>query len=216
MIRHATLDELKSYARGKCPVEYMKLLGVESFVEIGIREGKSFFGSHVHGIKDNGIAYAIDIWKNTGNPAQNDANLPQTVLDTQYQLVLSKASDCNANVDVYESGARVVVLREFSYDAPKVLGLPPQSIDWVFIDGDHSYEGCMKDLRAWYPMVKPGGVLCGHDYMTSDVYWNGVRCGVKQAVDEFFSDKEEVFVYTNSPNPTWYIVKDDHHQQESA
>lgn len=37
------------------------------------------------------------------------------------------------------------------------------AIDVLFIDGDHSYEGCKGDIDAWSPFVKDGGVLLFHD-----------------------------------------------------
>lgn len=55
------------------------------------------------------------------------------------------------------------------------------SLDFVFIDADHSYEGCREDLETWFPKLKPGSLLCGHDYAHPDFpTW-----GVKRAVDEF-------------------------------
>ncbi len=58
-----------------------------------------------------------------------------------------------------------------------------ESLDFVFIDADHSYEGCRKDIESWFPKLKPGGLLCGHDYDHPDFPdW-----GVKQAVHEFSS-----------------------------
>lgn len=38
------------------------------------------------------------------------------------------------------------------------------SLDFVFIDADHTPEGIRGDLRCWYPKVKSGGVIAGHDY----------------------------------------------------
>ena len=38
---------------------------------------------------------------------------------------------------------------------------PP--VDLIFIDGDHSYEGLLRDWRAWSPLVARGGVVCLHD-----------------------------------------------------
>jgi predicted O-methyltransferase YrrM len=52
------------------------------------------------------------------------------------------------------------------------------TLDFVFIDADHSYEGVKKDIVAWLPKVKKGGVLAGHDYA-----WTP---GIRQAVDEVF------------------------------
>lgn len=37
-------------------------------------------------------------------------------------------------------------------------------INMVFIDGDHSYEGCAGDIRAWFPHLLPGGYMAIHDY----------------------------------------------------
>ena len=36
-------------------------------------------------------------------------------------------------------------------------------VDLIFIDGDHSYDGLVRDWRAWSPLVAPGGVVCLHD-----------------------------------------------------
>lgn len=55
------------------------------------------------------------------------------------------------------------------------------SLDFVFIDADHSYEGCKADIEAWVPKLKPGGLLCGHDFAHPDFPgW-----GVEQAVRDF-------------------------------
>ena len=37
-------------------------------------------------------------------------------------------------------------------------------IDFLYVDADHSYDGCLADLRLWVPHVKPGGVIAGDDY----------------------------------------------------
>jgi hypothetical protein len=62
--------------------------------------------------------------------------------------------------------------------------------DMIYIDGDHSYEGCKKDLLAAYEKVKPGGWIMGHDYkMNYEKAKNRYSFGVKQAVDEFCKEK---------------------------
>jgi hypothetical protein len=54
--------------------------------------------------------------------------------------------------------------------------------DWVYIDGDHSYEGAMYDLKMSQKIVRKGGLIIGDDYK-----WRspGGKPGVKKAVDEF-------------------------------
>lgn len=49
--------------------------------------------------------------------------------------------------------------------------------DFIFIDGDHSYEGCFRDILAAYPKVKSGGILAGDDFD---------RESIKRAVSDAF------------------------------
>ena len=55
------------------------------------------------------------------------------------------------------------------------------SLDFVFIDANHSYDAVKNDIIAWAPKVRSGGVLCGHDYNSFP--------GVQKAVDDFASAK---------------------------
>lgn len=43
-------------------------------------------------------------------------------------------------------------------------------VDLVFIDGDHSYNGCKGDILAWLPNIKPGGIMAVHDFEKKKVY----------------------------------------------
>ncbi len=71
-------------------------------------------------------------------------------------------------------------------------------VDMVYIDADHSYEGCKADIEAWFSKVRPGGIICGHDYGGTEVDFPGV----KQAVDELIPDRHvEAAVW-------WYRVPD--------
>lgn len=61
---------------------------------------------------------------------------------------------------------------------------PNESMDFVFIDGDHTYEAVMADLKSWWPKVGKGGMLSGHDFAhRREIRQKGF--GVKKAVDEF-------------------------------
>ena len=56
-----------------------------------------------------------------------------------------------------------------------------ESLDFVFIDGDHSYDGVMRDIEAYFPKIRIGGVIAGHDY-------EGGWVDCKKAVDDFFNE----------------------------
>lgn len=59
----------------------------------------------------------------------------------------------------------------------------PSKLDLVFIDADHVYKSVAADCRAWWPKLKDGGIMCGHDIDSSkDV--SGIW-GVRRAVEEF-------------------------------
>lgn len=59
---------------------------------------------------------------------------------------------------------------------------PFNSIDLVFLDASHDEESLTNDLKVWYPLVKPGGTIAGHDYV-------GGWPGVVAAVNNFFAPK---------------------------
>jgi len=67
------------------------------------------------------------------------------------------------------------------------LGAP---INMVFIDGDHTYQGCRGDILAWLPRVAPGGVLALHDYRKAAD--DKPHPGVDRAVDELLLGRYEV------------------------
>jgi len=56
-----------------------------------------------------------------------------------------------------------------------------KSLDFVFIDASHEYEDVKNDILAWYPKVKEGGVIAGHDFYIDEYDWFP---GVKKAVQE--------------------------------
>ena len=55
-------------------------------------------------------------------------------------------------------------------------------IDYLFIDADHSYEGCMADFDNAYPFLKKGSVVGFHDYGSPN--WPDVRIAVKDIMEK--------------------------------
>jgi hypothetical protein len=79
-------------------------------------------------------------------------------------------------------GSRSEIWRTTSVDAAQRV--PDRSLDFVYIDARHDYDSVLEDLEAWFPKLRPGGLMAGHDY-ADGVFRQGVF-GVKSAVDEFF------------------------------
>jgi hypothetical protein len=81
------------------------------------------------------------------------------------------------------------------------------SLDCVYLDANHAYLAVRDDLAAWYPKVRPGGLLSGHDYL------DGVRAGclfaVKTAVAEFAAQlgRAVAFTITDAPYRSWWLRK---------
>jgi hypothetical protein len=61
-----------------------------------------------------------------------------------------------------------------SLDAATVF---PFKADLIFLDAEHSYDAVSKDMHAWWPHLRTGGILCGHDF---SIRWPGVIWAVRK------------------------------------
>jgi hypothetical protein len=109
--------------------------------------------------------------------------------------------------------ADCLMLKKSSVEAAKEI--IDESLDFVYIDADHDYKSCKEDLEAWFPKVRHGGLVAGHDYLNwSKDEGAGCEFGVKAAVDEFcVKHGYKLYVTTDdywegNPYPTWYFVKE--------
>ena len=62
-------------------------------------------------------------------------------------------------------------------------------LDFIYIDGDHRYEGVLADLNGWRPKLRDGGIMAGHDWSFKTV---------QKALVEVFKDKEAVLFQGDS------------------
>jgi hypothetical protein len=135
--------------------------------EVGVYDGgmsKSLFNL-IPGLR----LYMVDRWiEYTPKQIAGD---PGAVM-TRYGRKVWKAIKAKAFKAVAGCNATIIV----SDSADAAATIDDGSLDFVFIDGDHSYDGIKRDILAWLPKVKTGGWLIGHDYTT--------RGGVMRAVNE--------------------------------
>jgi hypothetical protein len=107
-----------------------------------------------------------------------------------------------------------------------------ESLDFIYIDGNHSYESVKEDMNIWFPKLKKGGLFAGHDYLKID--WseppfleNGMDkhiwsfsndhfqgdpkyagiFGVNPAVEEFCKERGIKFNTTKEWTSTWLFFK---------
>jgi len=94
-------------------------------------------------------------------------------------------------------GSRFTLCRHTSDDAVSLF--EDESLDFVFVDGLHTYEQTLKDCINYYPKVKKGGIMCGHDYE--------VISGVTNAIREFSNLHNKDIKYLKSSTIAWYWIK---------
>jgi hypothetical protein len=107
-----------------------------------------------------------------------------------------------------------VVLRATSEDALYLV--KDGSLDFVYIDGDHTFKHVAHDIEEWSKKVRKGGIVAGHDYYCTSVGANNVIMQVKHVVDAYCKTFgiENLVVFGKDDStkdnsyPSWYFLKD--------
>lgn len=149
---------------------FMEKYNCQKIAEVGVFEGFNFNLMIEHSPE---VAVGVDMWIDDGVVARNDCGYPQEILNGMYNSVLESIKD--------KPFARI--MRMYTVDAAKFF--PDEYFDLVYVDADHSYQGCKEDLEAWWPKVKKGGFFTGDDYTRNRAKYTGVVFGVIEAVQEF-------------------------------
>lgn len=156
--------------------------------EIGIA-----YGTHsAHILKTTNILklYSIDPFKHFEQGYNDGMNYPQKYFDVLFYKVKDLLS---------QFGSRSSILRMTSIEGSNQFS--KHSLDFVFIDANHSYEALKEDLNAWYDKVKPGGLLSGDDYLPN------FFPGLVQAVNEFFQSKGLSINQDKEQPRIWWVIK---------
>jgi hypothetical protein len=142
----------------------IKRFNVRTIVEVGSWMGVSTIDL-ARMVPAGGKVYAVDTWKGSPNEL---AWFDPLILATLYDQFLS-------NMIHAQVTDRVIPIRMESTEAAKHFDV---QADLIYIDATHTYEACYADLKAWYPHLSPGGVICGDDLRWGDA-------GVERAVRQF-------------------------------
>lgn len=96
-----------------------------------------------------------------------------------------------------EYADRIELISKTSDDACSLI--EDNSLDYIFIDGDHNYSAVIKDVRNYYSKVKSGGIFAGHDIQCIDI---------QRALIEFCGEINfDVNQVKFCANQTWYWTK---------
>jgi hypothetical protein len=155
-------------------------------VEVGSWVGNGSTRVIVESIRDvGGILYCVDTWTGSDN-VQHHRDYRDRHAD-----LFRVFSD---NVRGYGAENIVRPLIMPSVEASRLF--PNESVDLVFIDGNHGYSHAKQDILAWLPKAKGGAILCGHD---CDVNYAELDEQLRQAIEA--QCEEDVFENVHFPGP---------------
>ncbi len=179
-------------------------------VEIGTFKGE--FSSEI--MRNwNGTLYMVDVWNEIKEGYEDASNHGRFDIDIYGEAI--------KNIKGYED--RAIMIRATSEIASNIF--QDESLDFVYIDANHAYDYVVQDIELWYPKVKPGGFVMGHDYIDIDWYndpkfdkngkdkhiWSGDVYhgvfGVNPAVDEFCEKNGYKRSLTSEWFGTWCFQK---------
>lgn len=140
--------------------------------EIGVWNGS--FAYYTLLPKDPSKMFLIDSWR---GDAQSDPDNGIQSPDAQQAREWLYENVCS----LFASCPNVEILRMKSIDA--ALLFPDEFFDYVYIDGDRSYEGVIQDLIHFLPKLKIGGLIIGDDYG-----WGQVSVAVQNFIN-FYKDQ---------------------------
>lgn len=120
-------------------------------VEVGVQRG--CYAEQILQLGQPACLHLIDPWHPQPVGVYVDSG---NVTDEKFAVMYREVEDR------FREHTHVQLWRMLSQDAVKRF--EDNSVDFVYLDGNHRVKYVLQDLRAWWRKLKPGGWLCGHDY----------------------------------------------------
>lgn len=159
--------EIPDCSRNGLP-EFFKERGYKVGAEIGVYKGEFTELFCKEGFDK---VYAIDPW--VGFSGQGRSQKLQDRQDFLY-------GHAKRTLEPYNN---VEIIRATSMDAVK--DFKNNSLDFVYIDGNHNFRYIAEDIYEWIWKVKPGGIVSGHDYFCTIPEARNILCHVGVIVDAY-------------------------------
>ncbi len=168
-------------------------LNDRGLVGAGVEVGSAFgqFAGRILSTWKGKELYMVDPWERQMGDAYLEVTNHSAPFHEWYKqcLQLSQGDD------------RVTLLKMLSVEA--ATRFKDSQLDFVYIDGNHDYGHVMQDLDLWWPKVKLGGLVGGHDCY--DSHENGNCCDVFSALKRWTTEHNVVFSVT--PCTSWWSIK---------
>ncbi|MBI2049665.1 class I SAM-dependent methyltransferase [Candidatus Roizmanbacteria bacterium] len=178
-------------------------LGFTKGIEIGVEKGKN--AQTMFEIIPNLKLYGVDPYKQ--HPQASYAYHAK-IRNWNDQYLQNCKRQCLKRMN----GRNFTLLQGFS--EVMIEKVKDNSLDFVYIDADHSYDFVMQDMILWGRKIKKGGIMSGHDYYI-DKHETDRRTKVTQAINDYVK-VHKIKLYTTSEihhdqkgdiYPSWFWVK---------
>jgi len=170
-------------------------LGFKTGCEVGVLKGKNAQGmfKYIPGLK----LYIVDPYIDYDGGQRTYGKKNKNHLEEMMQRM---------------SGKNYEFFKMKSHHACKYV--PNDSLDFIYIDGNHKYDYVMMDLINWIPKIKKGGILSGHDFFNRV---EGLRggFGAKAAIIDYITFHKFKPLYITHKtkgrrrvHPSWFFIKE--------
>ena len=126
-------------------------------VEVGVQRGVN--ASRIRAAWEGEKMFCVDPWR------------PYLGVDDTQEMHDSYLADAKRALD--GTGKPYEIMRMPSLEGAAALAASNTVLDFCYLDGDHFYEAVIADIEAWWPLVKEGGILSGHDFVSDGWHRNG-------------------------------------------
>lgn len=166
-------------------------LGFKSGAEIGVYKGEF---SEILCLQNPDLKlYCIDPWETYESEDPEFYAQDQKALDEFYQEAKTRLSKYNCQI-----------IKKASMEAIK--DFKPGSLDFVYIDANHSYKNMAEDIDGWSKIVRKDGIVSGHDY--GHFKHKDRNLGTKKAINEYVEKhKKKLFLVNRNFQTSWFFVK---------
>lgn len=152
--------------------------GLESSLDIGVYRGRSLFPQAVaHKFAGRGVAYGVDPWSAAEADERDHVVLREEikafVANTDFEQLYR---DVVQRIEEFGVAEHTRIVRTTSADAARQFGADGVTFGLIHIDGNHDTEPVLRDVRAFLPLLQPGGFL-----VMDDVSWPSVAPAVREA-----------------------------------